>query len=416
MTSSNGKVHSADWLPEMPKIWTPDELLATEFADPRWAVPGLIPEGLTILAGNPKQGKSWLCYNLTLAIALGGIALGSIPVEAGEVLYLSLEDTPRRLKNRLKKLTNGWAPFTAPTAQIVTTWPRMGRGGLKLLAHYLSNHPKCRLVIIDTLAKIRNEASSSRNQYDEDYRTASALKQVADEFGIAMIVVHHLRKMQSEDIYERVSGSNGLTGAADGVAIIKRERGKADAVLFISGRDVEEQELAVKFDPSNATWTLIGDAATFRLSAERQKIVKLLTDTDRAMTPRDLAGLIGNGAKEVNVKRLCYDMSTDGQIKNAGDGRFSAIPKGVHVTASGRPADENPVTTGHPVTQTNGRVTGVSLSNQVTTVTGSDRVPPFGEPDEFPTECVDCGERLPDGWKFHCPSCLAAMEERIDPD
>jgi len=433
VTSNNGRARN-DYLPAMPKIWTPGELLVTAFPDPRWAVPGLIPEGLTILAGAPKQGKSWLCYSLTLAIASGGVALGNIPVEVGEVLYLSLEDTPRRLKFRCERLTAGWQTTTLSNAQMVTEWPRMGRGGLKLLAHWLSQHPQCRLVIIDTLQKIRNDsAGQGRNAYEEDYRTASAIKTVADEFGIAIVIVHHLRKMASDDVYERVSGSNGLTGAADGVLIIRRERGKPDAVLFASGRDVEERELAIRFDPITASWTLLGDAAHFRVSAERQKILTILSQTERAMTPREIAGLIGDGTKEVNVKVLCYDMARDGQIRNAGDGRFIALPKAASVTGinqnpvtpvtpvtPGYPVtgpvtgtDDNPVTAGYPVTQAESGVIAVTGSNRVIAVTGSNRVP--HESDQ-PMFCLDCGEPLPDGWLFRCPDCIDQIEQRIDPD
>jgi hypothetical protein len=414
--ASNGKQKSgADWVPEMPKVWTPDELLVTEFPDPKWAVPNLIPEGLTILAGAPKQGKSWLCYNLTLAIASGGVAVGSIPVEPGEVLYLSLEDTPRRLKARLKKLTHDWPQFKMPRAQIVTSWPRIGHGGLKLLKFWLGAHPECRLVIIDTLQKIRNEQSGQgRNAYEEDYGVASAIKQVADEFGIAILVVHHLRKMTSDDIYERVSGSNGLTGAADGVMIIKRERGKADAVLFASGRDVEETELAIKFDPANATWSLIGDAAVFRQSTERQAIARILKETQRAMDPTEVSQLIP-GSKPANVKRLLYLMHDEGKgARSVGGGRFIAPSDG---TVISNPL-ENPFTDVHSFTRSEGvAVNAVKPSERVNAVNGSERVPQsvMHLPDG-PIDCLDCGNPLPEGWMFRCPLCLEKIEQRIDPD
>jgi hypothetical protein len=383
-----------------------------EFPEPKWAVPGLIPEGLTILAGSPKVGKSWLCFALTIAIAAGGMALGQIPVEQGEVLYLSLEDPGKRLKRRLVKLLDN-GRMTLPKGTIFSPkWPRFGRpGGLRRLGKFLSEHPNCRLVIIDTLAKVRNEETGSKNAYEEDYRTASAIKRVADDYGIAILIVHHLRKMGSEDIYERISGSNGLTGAADGVLILRRERGKADAVLFASGRDVEEQELAVKFDPNTATWGIIGDAAHFRISAQRKRILKALEESERAMAPQEIAQLINDPElKTANVKHLCYEMVKDGQIKNAGDGRFIALPKGAQVSvpiAMGGIA--HPLTGGNSLTQTPNGVTAVKQSYPVSAVIASYRVP-----DNDPTNCVQCGTPLPEGWRFECPECLQRLGEQID--
>src|SRR5918995_4663655 len=128
------------------------ELLAIEFPEPRWIVPGIIPEGTTILAGKPKMGKSWL-------------ALGTKRVERGAVLYLALEDNPRRLQSRLKKLLAGGA---APEGlELATEWPRLGDGGLDALEAWLNTHPDARLVVIDTLAKFRT-GQTGKNLYKED--------------------------------------------------------------------------------------------------------------------------------------------------------------------------------------------------------------------------------------------------------
>src|SRR5215212_8360654 len=198
------------------------ELMAIEFPLPRWIVPGIVPEGTTILAGKPKMGKSWLALGTSLAVAAGGIALGTKRVERGAVLYLALEDNPRRLQSRLKKLLPGGA---APEGlELATEWPRLGDGGLDALEAWLNTHPDARLVVIDTLAKIR-AGQSGKNLYKEDYEAVEPLVELAAHHNVAILIVHHLRKLGAEDPLDQVSGSMGLTGGADGALVLNRERG-----------------------------------------------------------------------------------------------------------------------------------------------------------------------------------------------
>jgi hypothetical protein len=133
--------------------WTADRLMAEEFPAPRWAVPGLIPEGLTILAGAPKAGKSWLALNLALAIAGGTSVLGEIQVDAGEALYLALEDTPRRLQSRMSKIL-GDQPAPAGLT-LLTEFPTLPSGGAEAVGGWLEARPNARLVVIDVFAKVR---------------------------------------------------------------------------------------------------------------------------------------------------------------------------------------------------------------------------------------------------------------------
>jgi len=136
----------------------------------RWAVPGLIPEGVAILAGSPKIGKSWLALGVAVAVATGGIALGRIPVEPGEVLYLALEDTQRRLQKRLQRVLPADCGQPSGRLHFVTEWPRLHAGGVERFERWLTDHPETRLVIIDTLEKVRpHTASLDRSMYTADY-------------------------------------------------------------------------------------------------------------------------------------------------------------------------------------------------------------------------------------------------------
>jgi hypothetical protein len=234
-----------------------DELVDTTFPDPRWAVHGLVSEGLTLLAGAPKLGKSWLALGLGVSIASGGRALGRIDAEPGDVLYCALEDTPRRLQHRLGKMLAG-DPAPARLT-LVTALPEMPQAA-DLIAEWLDEHPNARLVVVDVLGKVRPPQGTNGDRYENDYRVISALKRLADNYSVAVIVVTHTRKMGATDAFDTVSGSTGLTGAADTTMVMQRARGDTTAALHVTGRDVEESEYALTFDPLTGRWALDGSA------------------------------------------------------------------------------------------------------------------------------------------------------------
>jgi RecA-family ATPase len=237
------------------RVFTAAELMAEELPPVRWVVANILPEGVTFLAGRPKLGKSWMMLGLGVAVATGGVALGTKRVEQGEVLYISLEDPRRRLHNRLGKLLSD-QPAPAKL-HIVTEWPRLDEGGAELLSDWLAVDPDARLVIADTLAMLKSHASGRRSAYDEDREAVGPLGPIAAEHGAGILLVHHLREAESDDPLDMIHGSAGLTGGVDGALVLKRKRGQADAYLHLDGRDVENPtELALKFDPNAATWAM----------------------------------------------------------------------------------------------------------------------------------------------------------------
>ncbi len=299
---------------------TAKELLDREFPEPQWIVPGIVPEGATVLAGKPKMGKSWLALGVALAVATGGVALGRGKVEPGAALYLALEDNPRRLQSRLKKLLpSGAAPERLVLAD---RWPRLGDGGLETLEAWLVSSLDARLVVIDTLAKFRN-GGNGRNVYKEDYEAVEPLVELAARHNVAVIIVHHLRKMAAEDPLDQVSGSMGLTGGADGALVLNRERGRADAYLYVTGRDIEEeQELALAWDATTATWKIAGDAEEYRISKERLEIVECLRSLGEPAGPKEVSEALGKTYN--NVKQLLFKMGNDGDVRNIGGGKYVA--------------------------------------------------------------------------------------------
>jgi hypothetical protein len=304
--------------PVRPDSWTAAELMTMEFPEPKWAVPGIIPEGATLLVGAPKTGKSWLALGLAVAVATGGKALGAIEVEPGPVLYLALEDTPRRLQDRLSKvLAKGAAP---PNLRFAVTWPPLTAGGEVLLDEWLTLNPAARLVIIDVLAKVRPPLAGALSAYEADYRAIGAIKAVADRHQVAAVVVHHDRKTRTDDFLADVSGTNGLAGAADAVAVLRRVRGTADGALYVTGRDVEETGYAMKFAGDLGSWQLTGEAVTeLGLSDTRAAIVAYLRANDGA-TPRQVAD--GTNLAYELVKKTLPRMASDGQADTDGHGRY----------------------------------------------------------------------------------------------
>jgi AAA domain-containing protein len=307
---------------QAPKVetYSAADLMKMELSEPRWAVPDILPEGLSVLAGKPKMGKSWLALNVAIAVATGGVALASFRVLAGAVLYLALEDNKRRLKARLEKLLQRQDAAPPDRLTFAHKWPRQDQGGLGELGQWLDAHKGTRLVIIDTWAKFKPARFRNGNDYDQDYREAAELKALADHYGVAILVLHHCRKMKADDPLEEVSGTMGLTGAFDGVLVLRRERGRHDAALHATGRDVEEQELALSWDAQHCLWSIAGQAAEYRMSKERADVQALFLREGRPLSPSEAAPLLRKNVGA--VKNLFWNMEKAAQLRSVGGGRY----------------------------------------------------------------------------------------------
>lgn len=304
------------------------ELLSTDFPEPEFIVYGIIPEGLAILGGHPKLGKSWAMLAIAVAVACGGRAFGQIEVEAGDVLYLALEDTPRRMKSRLAKQLAGQRPPELHRLHMAYQWPRTNEGGLEALDKWLCEHHGARLVVIDTLQKIKPQRKGSSSIYESDSDDVGDLKALSDKYGAAIVCVHHLRKGDGDDPVEALSGSYGLSGAADTLLILQRVRGQVDATLFVTGRDLDEVELALKFDKELAQWNLLGDASEYKLTSERHGVLTALKSMTEPVTPTQLWERTRIGKNLNNLKQMLWTMSKEGEIHSEG-GKYSVGVIGV---------------------------------------------------------------------------------------
>lgn len=229
-----------------------DELAAFQAPAVEWVVEDIIPEGLTILAGKPKVGKSWMSMGLALAVAEGGEYLGR-PVPQGKALYLALEDNLGRVKRRVQKV-QGIDPIP-PGIRVETAWERLPDAAVRIVS-FMQENPETKLVIIDTLAKVRHESTDrQKGTYQDDYSALTDLKAVADFYHIAVVVVHHLRKGSADDPLDEVSGTTGLAGAADTILVLKKD------VMEGRGRDLEEDiAYDMLFDRETCRWRILGEA------------------------------------------------------------------------------------------------------------------------------------------------------------
>lgn len=317
-----------------PLTFTAAELLAKEFPDARDVVPGVLYEGLTILASRPKLGKTWLMLGTAAAVASGGYALGTVKVDAGDVLYLALEDGEKRLQKRLRQLLGDQGP--PARLHLATGFPLLDEGGEEALERWLLAHPEARLIVVDTLKRFRPREKAGASIYNLDYDALAPLADLAHAYGVAIVVVHHCRKSDAEDPLDLISGSTGLTGAADGAIVLTRARGQAEAELHVTHRDADDAELALRWDEQLSGWRLLGDAEEHRRSDARIAVLEALREAPEPLTPKDLSEVLEKPYAQ--VKALLWKMAKDGEVR-ASNGRY---------TGAGGPA-KPPAATANPV-------------------------------------------------------------------
>jgi AAA domain len=293
------------------------DLLTMHFRAPRWAVPGLIPEGLNILAGRPKIGKSWLALNLALAVDAGGPFLGRRPALTGSVLYLALEDSPRRIQSRLAALVG--EKNLPSSLYFQFKLPRIDQQGLLYLRDLVEKYPERRLVILDVFNRVRPPKKKDVDPYQQDAEVAAQLHEFAAQQKICLLVVHHDRKASAADWIDAISGTLGLTGSADAVMLLTRERGTSRGRLQLTGRDVEEKDLAIEF--SNGLWQETGPGEDLEETPERQKILEALRARTVALGPTDISMV--TGLPYDSVKQLLRKLHDNGMVNQPARGLYT---------------------------------------------------------------------------------------------
>lgn len=231
-----------------------EELQSKKLPPIKFFVEKLIPQGLTLICSKPKIGKSWMALDLGMSIANGTPIMGFKTKQSG-VLYLTLEDSENRLQERTNLILKG---KKAPNNFIYSNRCNDLKNGLiEELEEIKKKEPYIELVIIDTLQKVRSSYSGNNN-YGNDYKELSQLKEFADRYDMGIILIHHIRKCREGDVFDKVSGTNGITGTADTTIILdKDDRSSEDTILYIVGRDVEYQQYIIRFNNNDYRWHLI---------------------------------------------------------------------------------------------------------------------------------------------------------------
>jgi len=215
-------------------------------------IEGVLYPGTYLLAGAPKIGKSFLVAQLAYHVSTGK-ELWGYQVRQGTVLYLALEDEHRRLQERMYRM---FGTDSSEKLFFATCAKQIGNGLEDQLKKFMKEHPDTKLVILDTLQKIR-EVGNEKNSYAKDYEIIGKLKQITDESGCCFLLVHHTRKQQADDKFDMISGTNGLLGSADGAfMLVKEKRTDQTATLDVSGRDQKDQRIYLTRDNERLIWEL----------------------------------------------------------------------------------------------------------------------------------------------------------------
>lgn len=310
------------------------ELMVKEIEPIRWVVDGLIPEGLTILAGKPKLGKSWLALAVSLSICAGAEALGHHTQKA-EVLYVALEDGERRLQDRVRILggenhSNG----ALGRFHYRTAWPSLDQGGLAALDEWMGKHSDTRLIVVDTYGKMRGDLPG-KDRYSEEYALLGSLQTFATTHRAAVLLVHHLRKQGADDWLEQLSGTQAITGAADTLLGLFRERGVMDATLRLVSREVDEKDLALRFD--GGRWESMGEAAAYRTTTERMAILHAIEELGGEAKVSDIAALVDKTA--ANTSKLLVGLDHDNLVRKVRYGVYASTVEVVDLDSLTTPVE-----------------------------------------------------------------------------
>jgi hypothetical protein len=316
------KLTDDDWGAE-PTNWDAVTLLQTHFTDIRWAVPRLIPAGLGLLSAKPKVGKSFLALRVAVSVATGRTVLSRFPTERGRVLYFALEDGARRAKSRLNMIPET-TDLRPGDLEIRTASRRLDEGGFDDILSWIKSNPDARLVIVDVFQRVRSasDGGGKKNAYAEDYKAMEELQRLANRANVCILVIHHNRKQQSDDPFDLIGGSTGLTGAVDFAMVLQRDRNEAMGSLFVSGRDMEDLEMAVVFQ--DGLWSI----------SDYPRRLLELRKSDTARMVYDYLSAKGPASQEQISREIDRDKNT---VKKSLE-RLDDLVARTQTAAPGRPA------------------------------------------------------------------------------
>ena len=305
-------------LQKFPTPQTTEELLLKEFDPLRCFVEGILAEGMTILAGKPKKGKSYLALDMSLSIAVGRQAFMKFQTEKAKVLYVSLEDGERRIQRRLRQIQPNIA--TVKGLDYLYAFPRLGEGAIEAIDHYADTY---KVIIIDTMGRIlpkQTDTKKSLSEYQEFTDALGPIQQLAIGRGFAVVFVDHVRKASAEDAGDTIMGSQGKFGAADHALIYSRKGEDKDGVLEVISRDLEQEKFVMTMQDGHLEF--LGKGESFETDSEQNRIIKILEEESRPMGIPDIMKAMGLGEQHYKrfrvVMHRLYSADRIGRTKKRG--------------------------------------------------------------------------------------------------
>jgi hypothetical protein len=303
--------------------YTADELETKVFEPLKMIVPTYIPEGVTLLAGKSKIGKSWMVLDISYGVARGEAVLGEL-CQQRDVVYFALEDTERRMQDRTRKILGGCSGWPS-NLTIVHELPTIDRGGIARLQQYIDANPKLGLIIIDTYGRFRGSKKKEDDNYTSDYNSMSLLNDLYRRTGVSIIAVHHTRKNTTEDPQDNISGTMGLPAGADSPIVLYRE---GDQLIFYGrGRDLEEFHKTMDFDKERGLWSVVGDyepSSSPSSSGKVNMVLNTLKDSTITMTPDQIAK--ATGLDVAYVRTTLNRLNRQGKVSRTSYGSYEAQP------------------------------------------------------------------------------------------
>ncbi|MEU8003200.1 AAA family ATPase [Catellatospora sp. NPDC049111] len=326
------------------------DLMTKQIKPARHVVSEVIPVGLTLLASRPKLGKSWMVFDLAISVASGRNFLDRVTLE-GDVLYWALEDSEERLKTRAIQLVGDdeithRLDIEAVGSQITpdTAYEEM--------KDWIAEVENPRLIIIDTLKKIRKSRSGMGQGYDQDYDFGEKLQKLAHKKGIAIVLVYHTTKAVREDFIDEVQDTTGMTAVPDIVIVMRRKRGQAEAELHMAPKDFNETTLRIKHNQETGRWDYVGEVDGEEKNNRpevRQKVIEYLARKETPQSPMQIAN--GTKIELVLLRTYLRRMVSYGELLNPAYGQYAltdsvreelgmppvapAAPKGVNIRRAG---------------------------------------------------------------------------------
>jgi len=281
---------------------------------PQFYVKDLIPEGVTVIAGPPKHAKSWMGLQLCVAVASGGTALGAFEVKKSKSLYFALEDNAGRLNQRMKQLMSDeeWPPDCF--FQLGIQANEMLSDPVKHLDSLLQE-VDASFIVIDTMSRFMLAVPKKRdvNAYYVEYAMMEPFQTYALEKHVAVVFIHHFSKRENtNDVFERFSGTQAISGGADNLVGIVRA--PAGITVATQGRDIGRNEWPAEFDMSTGLWTVHTGEYHVDITKEQFKVLEVLgKGGSTGMFPEAVAKQLRKS--DDAARKLLYRLERDGKVE-----------------------------------------------------------------------------------------------------